>query len=140
MPWSLEILHSLFIHFPIALFSTGFACDLIAYVLRKDSAENAGWWCLLFGLVSHVFAIITGFIADDLYGHFDFDLFNFFNIHGLIQIVIFIPFLLIFLYRFNKNIIKLSKKQSFIYFSVLGFSVILLFYGSHLGALLSGRV
>ena len=50
MPWSLEILHSLFIHFPIALFSTGFACDLIAFIFRKDSAENAGWWCLFFVL------------------------------------------------------------------------------------------
>jgi len=140
MPWNLEILHSLFIHFPIALFSTGFACDLIAYMFKKDSAENAGWWCLFFGLISHVFAIITGFIADDLYGHFDFDLINFFDIHGLIQIFVFIPFLLIFIYRFNKNIKKFSKQIILIYFLVSGFSVLLLFYGSHLGALLSGRI
>ena len=140
MPWNLEILHSLFIHFPIALFSTGFACDLIAFIFKKDSAENAGWWCLLFGLISHLFAIITGFIADDLYGHFEFDLINFFDIHGLIQIVVFIPFLLIFIYRFNKNIIEFSRRKLFFYYIVSGFSVLLLFYGSHLGALLSGRI
>jgi len=139
MPWSIEILHSLFIHFPIALFSTGFACDLIAITLNKDSADKAGWWCVCFGITSHVFAVITGFIADDLYGHFSLDFFNFLNIHGLIQIIVFIPFVIIFIYRFDRNIIKLKLFKKTIYLLIFFISVLMLFYGSHLGAILSGR-
>ena len=140
MPWTLEILHSLFIHFPIALFSPGFACDLIAIPLKKYSAEKAGWWCVFFAITSHIFAIITGFISDELYGHFSFDLSNFLNIHGLVQIIVFIPFVMIFIYRFDKNIIKLNFLKKTIYLLIFFISVLMLFYGSHLGAILSGRV
>ena len=36
MPWTLSEIHPLFVHFPIALFATGFFFDVIAQLFKKE--------------------------------------------------------------------------------------------------------
>ena len=61
---SLDEIHPLIIHFPIALLSVGFLCDLLSYILQNKSLAHAGWWNFVFGVVSSVCALITGLITD----------------------------------------------------------------------------
>ena len=63
MPWSITEIHPLFVHFPIALFATGLFFDLLAEILQKEELEQAGFWCMLMGLVSCLFANMTGLLA-----------------------------------------------------------------------------
>ena len=63
MPWSITEIHPLFVHFPIALFATGLFFDLLAETLQKEELEQAGFWCMLMGLVSCLFANMTGLLA-----------------------------------------------------------------------------
>ncbi len=138
-PWTLENIHLLFVHFPIALFSTGWACDLIAVSRKNRSAENAGWWCLLFGNISSVFAVITGFLIDRLFGHMSLP-FAFFTTHGALQISASLIFLGLLLWRYPSGGVIPSGKGRPLYLAIAGGNVGLLFYGAHLGAQLSGRI
>ena len=54
--------HPLFIHFPIALFSSAVLFDFISILFNKTELLIVSWWVMLLGFVSGVFAIITGFI------------------------------------------------------------------------------
>ena len=84
--FELETIHPLFVHFPIALLSTGLLCDLLGMLYRKESLHNAGWWCQVFGIISVVFTIPTGFLADTLIGHME-DPFPILETHGVVQII-----------------------------------------------------
>ena len=139
MPWTTENIHFLFLHFPIALFSTGWACDCIGVSFSNRSATDAGWWCLLFGLVSSLFAVGTGFLADRLYGHMTLP-FPFFETHGALQITACLIFLGLFILRFRNGQRLPEGNLRSVYLLVAGVAVGLLFYGAHLGAQLSGRI
>ena len=60
MPYSLENIHPLFIHFPIALLSTGLFFDIMTAILNREDLENAGFWCMLMGIISCLFSNFTG--------------------------------------------------------------------------------
>ena len=139
MPWTTENIHLLFIHFPIALFSTGWTCDLISISFRNRSAADAGWWCQLFGVVSSMFTVGTGFLADRLYGHMSLP-FPFFTTHGALQITACLIFLGLFIWRFRNGQRLPEGNLRSLYLSAAGATVGLLFYGAHLGAQLSGRI
>ena len=63
MPWSITEIHPLLVHFPIALFATGLFFDLLEEILQKEELEQAGFWSMLMGLVSCLFANMTGLLA-----------------------------------------------------------------------------
>ena len=42
MPYTLETIHPLLVHFPIALFSTGLFFDVLARLLDNEEFEHAG--------------------------------------------------------------------------------------------------
>ena len=138
-PWTLDNIHLLFVHFPIALFSTGWVCDLIAASRKNHSAENAGWWCLLFGIVSSVLAVATGFLSDRLFGHMSLP-FPFFTTHGAIQISASLIFLGLLFWRYSSGGEIPNEKGRSLYLAISGAAVGFLFYGAHLGAQLSGRI
>ena len=60
--------HPLVIHFPIALISSSVAFDFLYYIRKDDGLILASWWTMFFGLISSIFAIITGIIDDYLIG------------------------------------------------------------------------
>ncbi len=138
-PWTLDNVHLLFVHFPIALFSTGWACDLISVSLKNRSAEDGGWWCLFFGVVSSLLAVGTGFLADRLFGHMSLP-FPFFTTHGALQISASVIFLGLLVWRHRTGGGIPAGNGRPLYLAIAGGAVGLLFYGAHLGAQLSGRI
>jgi uncharacterized membrane protein len=133
-------IHPLFIHFPIALLSTGFMFDLLAIIFKKEVFQPVGWWNLSLGILSSVFAVLTGFVADWNYGHFEIP-FPIFDTHGSVQLMSIFCYFVMFVWRW-----KLNKALPISFRSLLGYFVLglvatsLLFYGGHLGAILAGRI
>ncbi len=138
---SFDEIHPLIIHFPIALLSTGFLFDFLSYRLKKKSLELAGWWNLILGMVSALCAIVTGLIAD--YGSkpslMD-EPFPLHTNHGSLQILASCVFMVLLFWRGRlQGMLPSKSKMVLLYLSVSGIAVSILFYGSHLGAVFSGR-
>ena len=131
--------HPLFIHFPIALFSSAVLFDFISILFNKTELLIVSWWVMLLGLVSCVFAIITGFIDDNLIGHFN-DISPFWQNHGWVQIISILGFLSLFIWRLKTPNLFDSRKLMLLYMTAGLINVGILFYGSHLGAELAGRI
>ena len=94
---------------------------------------------MLLALFSSVSAVITGLIDDNLIGHL-FTTLPLWNNHGLMQIISIVIFLSIFIWRTKQPDLFDSKKYVLIYLLIGLTNVVILFYGSHIGAILSGRV
>ena len=56
----LENFHSMLVHFPIALFATGFVFDMLAIFLQNEEFEHAAFWTMCMGLISTPFTIFSG--------------------------------------------------------------------------------
>ena len=132
-------LHPLVIHFPIALFSSAVLFDFIAVIFKKDELLITSWWVMLLALFSSAFSIITGLIDDNLIGHL-FATFPLWENHGLMQIISILIFCSIFIWRTKQPVLFNSKKRVVIYILIGLANIVILFYGSHLGAILSGRI
>ena len=129
--------HPLVIHFPIALISSSVAFDFLYYIRKDDGLILVSWWTMFFGLISSIFAIITGIIDDSLIGHLG-AVWPLWDNHGAMQIFSTICFSVLFYLRtYRPNVIK-EGKPAFLLIS--GVCVLILFYGAHLGAALSGRI
>ena len=138
MPYSLETIHPLFIHFPIALLSTGLFFDLLSFFLNREDLENAGFWCMLIGIISCFFSnftglmfFLTGFLLSDLprFTHF------------LLAWGSTFIFILLFWARIKLDVdFYYSTLKRYIYISIHILAVGILFYGAHLGALAAERI
>tara|TARA_Y100001978_G_scaffold73375_1_gene65777 strand:- start:842 stop:1246 length:405 start_codon:yes stop_codon:yes gene_type:complete len=129
-------LHLLVIHFPIALLSIAVLFDFLFYFTRKEDLVGASWWTMFFGVISCFVAVITGFVSDSLYEHL-FSTFPLWENHGIVQIVSFLLFILLFYMKIYHS--KIIKHYPVMYLVISGVFVLILFYGAHLGAVLSGR-
>lgn len=129
-------LHLLVIHFPIALLSIAVLFDFLFYFTRKEDLVGASWWTMFFGVISCFVAVITGFVSDSLYEHL-FSTFPLWENHGMVQIVSFLLFVLLFYMKIYHS--KIIKHYPVMYLVISGVFVLILFYGAHLGAVLSGR-
>ena len=139
---SLDEIHPLIIHFPIALLSTGFLFDFLSYLLKKRSLESAGWWNLILGMVSSLCAIITGLIADLSSNPSLIDKpFPIHENHGSLQILASCVFLILLFWRGRlQGMLPSESKMVLLYLFVSGIAVTILFYGAHLGAVVeAGR-
>ena len=132
-------LHPLVIHFPIALFSSAILFDFVSILFNKTELLNTSWWIMLLALISSFFAIITGLIDDNLIGHLN-DISPLWKNHGWMQIISVIGFLFLFIWRSKKEDLFNSKKLTLVYLITGLINVGILFYGSHLGAALAGRI
>ena len=138
MPYSPETIHPLFIHFPIALFSIGLIFDILSYILEKVELETAGFYTMFMGIVSSFFAIISGMIAFFEIGSIS-DIFYFH--HGLSQLLATIFLFIVFGVRIKYDVdIRFGGIKTNIYFLIHSLSVVILFYGSHLGAKVAERI
>ena len=136
MLYEKETYHYLFLHFPIALFVTGYLFAFLAFFLKNDFFHKFSFWNLGLGVLSGFCTIITGFITDnEIMGHMDnpFPIWNTHGSHMIVSIIFFLLFLILKFY-FEKNI----KEKYFLFLHTL----LLLFFihGTHIGAKLADRI
>lgn len=131
--------HPLVIHFPIALFSAAIFFDFLFIMLGKSDHLLVGWWVMLLALVSSAAAIATGIIDDTLIGHLG-SVFPLWKNHGWVQIFSTIIFLALFIWRTKHPGFYTVLRLRWIYLISGGIGIAILYYGGHLGALLSGRI
>ena len=138
MPYSLETIHPLLVHFPIALFSTGLFFDIIARLLNNEELDHAGFWTMLMGLVSTPFTIIAGIIAFLEEGSFlDLPKFN----HGILVTISTLLLLFLFWSRIKFELdFRYSNLKKYLYLFLHALAVGNLFYGAHLGAQTAGKI
>ena len=138
MPWSITEIHPLLVHFPIALFSTGLFFDRLAELRQKKELEQSGFWCMLMGLVSCLFANMTGLLAFLEEGSIS-DLPQFY--HALLIWLAIIFFAVLFWVRIKFQVdLRYSSLKRYIYFIGHILAVGILFYGAHLGAKTAERI
>ena len=138
MPWSITEIHPLFVHFPIALFATGLFFDLLAEILQKEELEQAGFWSMLMGLVSCLFANMTGLLAFLEEGSIS-DLPQFY--HALLIWLAIIFFAALFWVRIKFQVdLRYSSMKRYLYFLGHILAVGILFYGAHLVAKIAERI
>jgi len=129
--------HPLVIHFPIALISTSVVFDFIFYFSNNKDLLVASWWTMLAGLIASLAAIASGIIDDSLIGHFG-SVWPIWHNHGAVLNVSIIGFTILFYFKTTNPDSYKKNNTSYLLCSFL--LVAVLFYGAHLGALLSGRI
>ena len=138
MPYSLQTIHPLFIHFPIALLSTGLFFDLLAVILYRKDSENAGFWCMLMGIIACLFSNFTGLMAFLSEGVLS-DLLKF--THSLFALCTTLTFVVLLWARMRLKIdYYYPSLKRYIFFAIYILAVGILFYGAHLGAMAAERI
>ena len=138
MPYSLETVHPLLVHFPIALFSTGLFFDILAKLLNNEELDHAGFWTMLMALISSPFTIIAGIFAFMEEGSW-LDLYQF--QHGILVLISTLLLLVLFWARIKFQLdFRYSSLKRNIYLSLHILAVGILFYGAHLGAKAADRI
>ena len=138
MPYSIENIHPLFIHYPIALLSTGLFFDLLSFFLDREDMESAGFWCMLMGIISSLFSNITGLMMFLSVASFT-DLAQF--PHSLLMWLLTFIFALLFWIRIKMEVdFRYSTLKRWIYLSIHILAIGILFYGAHLGAIAAERI
>ena len=138
MPFSLETIHPLLVHFPIALFSTGLFFDILAKVLDNEELDHAGFWTMLMALISSPYTIITGIFAFMEEGSW-LDLYQF--QHGFLAFISTLFLLVLFWARIKLQLdFRYSSLKRNIFLALHILAVGILFYGAHLGAKAADRI
>ena len=139
MPYSLENIHAVLVHFPIALFSTGLFFDILARLLKNEELEHAGFWTMFMGLIASPFTIIAGIIAFIIIEGSILDLIQF--QHGILEFISTSFLLILFWARIKFELdFRYSSLKRNIYLCLHIIAVGILFYGAHLGAITAGRL
>ena len=141
MPYSLETIHPLFIHFPIALLSTGLFVDILARIFYHENLEHAGFWCMGMGIISCLFSNFTGLMAFLAEGELS-DLLNWsYRYHFMIAWCTTFIFAALFWARIKLQLdLRYSLSKQYLYVSIHILTVGILFYGAHLGAKAADRI
>ena len=138
MPYSIDTVHPLLVHFPIALFSTGLFFDILAKLLNNEELDHAGFWTMLMALISSPFTIIAGIFAFMEEGSW-LDLYQF--QHGILAFISTLFLLVLFWTRIKFQLdFRYSSLKRNIYLSLHILAVGILFYGAHLGAKVADRI
>ena len=138
MPFTIDNIHPLIIHFPIALLSTGLFFDFIAVIFKRDDLKDAGFWCMIMGTVFCFTSNISGvfiFLTMDSFSNLPSFL------HGILAWVSTFIFIILIWLRIIMDIdFRYSKLKQWFYLLIHLITVSILFYGSHLGAKAAGRI
>ena len=135
---SLDNIHSMTIHFPIALFCIGFIFDVTAQIIKNYEIEQVGFWNMCAAIIFMPISIISGIYIFLL----DYTMFEIiFLPHAILIIIAYLLFICLFIIRIKLEIeLKHSILNKYIYLSCHFLILNLLFYGSHLGAKIAGRI
>ena len=127
-----EVYHFLVLHFPIALFITGYFFDILCSLFKKEEFNSFVLWLMGFGIFWSFISIITGYITAFEMEYLK-SLSNIFDKkHANLMVVNTIIFIGLFRFR-NKN----NNKILFIIHSIC---IALLIYGTHLGSKWADRI
>ena len=117
-----ETYHFLVLHFPIALFITGYFFNLI-YIFSNDIKYFQFInWMVGMGIIWGFIAILTGVLID-------WEII--FELHGILMVLCIFYFCILY-YLFNKKI----ENKLFLFLHTIG--ILLLIYGTHQGVILCG--
>lgn len=137
---SIDEIHPLFVHFPIALYASAWLFDFLGFIQKKDEFLISGWWNFFLAQISAIATVITGFFTDSLVGHMEKP-FPLYSTHGSMQILAIVLLSGIFIIRWKKlKTYRYPRSIIFGYLVFFGISVLVLYYGSHLGAKLANRI
>ena len=133
MTYDKEVYHFLFLHFPIALFITGYIFHLLYNLSDKKEINNYITWTMGMGILWSIISIVTGYIAAFELEYIQ----SFSNIfdkkHSFIMILSTFFFIILFILR-SKDF---NNKILFFFHSI---AVSLIIYGTHLGAKWAERI
>ena len=134
----LEMYHYLILHFPIALFITGYIFDILGFFNKRSLFTQFGYWNLNMGIFWGLLSIVSGLITDQDIGHMD-SILPIWSTHGTHMIVAVLMFLVISIIRkLNKN--KKINVSSKLILLTHGLIVLFFIHGAHIGAKLADRV
>jgi len=68
---SMDNIHPMLVHFPLAFLSTFFVLDVIGTLAKKQHWRNVASWLLYLGTVTAAFTVMAGFIAANTVAHGD---------------------------------------------------------------------
>lgn len=129
----MDTIHPILVHFPIALLTVGFFCDLIGYYRRSESLKNAGWWSLVFGFGGILLATLSGFYVEGRVGHND-AAHDIMELHKQVGLVATLLFGAMFAIRgLLKSGLPSRKEVVALYFACGLLATGVLGYGAHLG-------
>ena len=138
MIYEKELYHYLVIHFPIALFITGYMFDLLGYFRSNSIFSKFSFWNLFLGIFWGILSIISGLLTDQVIGHMD-NPFPIWTTHGTHMICAVLLFAILFYVK-----ILISKEKIMIHpiLVLIIHTLILLFFihGAHIGAKLADRL
>ena len=125
-------IHPLFIHFPIALLASGFFFDILYKFTNNNELDHAAFWCLGLGIISCLFANITGLFAFLS----EASLIEFFKFtHGILAWGITLIYMIIFWLKIKFQLdLQFSNVKKNIFFFIQLMMIIILFYMAHIGA------
>ena len=139
MIYEKEMFHYLLLHFPIALFATGYLFDFISFLKKDNIFYIFSLWNMGMGIFWGILSIFSGFITDwSLYGHME-DPLPLWTTHGTHMIVAIVLFLFLFIVKYMEYINKINLSKTtiiFIHSLVLAFFM----HGTHIGAKLADRL
>lgn len=129
----MQNIHPLFVHFPIALLSVGLLCDILGRAFKKDSFNNAGWWCQVFGIAAIAVAAITGLVAESTVKHSDAS-HSIMETHKTFMLIAAGIFAFLFVWRIiRKTLLPQVMPLLITYFIIGAFGAGIMSYGAHLG-------
>ena len=133
-----ELYHYVILHFPIALFITGYMFDIIGNFKSDLIYTKFSFWNLCLGIFWGILSIISGFLTDQLIGHMDspFPLWTTHGTHMIIAVILFI-FLLIIKILNSKGKIFVPSVLILILHTLI---IVFFIHGAQIGAKLADRL
>jgi len=131
---SMDNIHPLLVHFPLAFLSTFFALDVIATLAKKQHWRNIASWLLYFGTVGAVFTVIAGFIAANSVAHGD-DVHAIMERHEHLGVSVLSLAVLLSAWRLKSGGVIQGGANSF-FLSLAGLLSVLMMLGADLGGLM----
>ena len=138
MIYEKEMYHFLILHFPIALFVTGYIFDIVGYIKSVDLFKKFSFWNLIMGVFWGILSIISGFVTDQDIGHMESP-FPILTTHGthMITAIILFSFIIIIKNLNQKGKINIPEKFILLFHTL---AIIFFIHGAHIGAKLADRL
>ncbi len=131
---SMDNIHPLLVHLPIALLSTFFALDLVGTIAKNPDSRRVATWLLYLGTVAALFTAITGYIAAETVAHGQ-NVHDIMERHEQIGISVFFTALLLSIWRIKSGVLPWSGANNF-FLLLSGLLCLLMMLGADLGGLM----
>lgn len=131
---SMDNIHPLLVHLPIALLSTFFALDLVGTLAKNPDSRRVATWMLYLGTVAALFTAVTGYIAAETVVHGQ-NVHDIMERHEQIGISVFFTALLLSVWRIKGGVLPWGGANNF-FLLLAGLLCLLMMLGADLGGLM----